>query len=322
MVANLGADCGQWGNVMGAIARQKPQPTKVGFATSRLESPNAVLVVADLLTHQEEFWVLVRGDAHWDNPHCDRGLELEHLQEAKRRKAAIIDIGDLFCAMQGKYDKRSNKSSVRPEHQHGNYLDRLVETAAEYYAPFAHNFVILGQGNHESAILNRHETDLTERLVERLNTLTGSRIVAGGYTGWVRFEFKLSPTHRRTKELWYIHGYGGGGPVTKDMIQASRQMMYVDADILASGHVHDRWSSDYVRIGLTSSGKVLHKDVLYIKCGTYKDEYDDGRGGWHIETGKGPKPVGQWWLRFTKDYRPNNTASSGGVVVERINTVR
>jgi hypothetical protein len=32
---------------------------------------------------------------------------------------------------------------------------------------------------------------------------------------------------------------------------------------------------------------------------TYKEEYGAGEGGWHIETGKPPKPLGAWWLRFT-----------------------
>ena len=83
-----------------------------------------------------EHWCLLRSDAHHDNPKCDQALEKEHLEMALERGASIIDNGDLFCAMQGKYDPRSNKDALRPEHQKGDYLDSLVRTASDFYSPF------------------------------------------------------------------------------------------------------------------------------------------------------------------------------------------
>jgi hypothetical protein len=263
-------------------------------------SPGVARLTVDLPKVSSEFWVLLRSDVHWDNPHCDRKLERRHLDQAKERGAAIFDFGDLFCAMQGKYDKRADKSSIRPEHTAGNYLDRLVETAADYYAPYAHLFAMIGRGNHESSIKIRHETDLTARLIERLNDRTGSKIVAGGYSGWVRFNFNRSATRRCTRNLWYTHGYGGGGPVTKDMIQSNRQQVYVEnADIMVSGHVHQRWCEEAMKIRLTAEGEPERRSLWYVKCSTYKEEYGTGSGGWHVETGKGPRPLGGWWARFT-----------------------
>jgi len=37
---------------------------------------------------------------------------------------------------------------------------------------------------------------------------------------------------------------------------------------------------------------------VQVKLPTYKDEYGKGEGGWHIETGKPPKPLGAYWLRM------------------------
>jgi hypothetical protein len=93
-----------------------------------------------------------------------------HLDLALKRNAPVIDVGDFFCAMQGKYDKRSNKNDIRPEHQKGDYLDALVKTAANYLEPYAPILTMRGWGNHETAMLKNHETDLTERLVERLRS--------------------------------------------------------------------------------------------------------------------------------------------------------
>jgi hypothetical protein len=272
--------------------------TARAFTVTRT-SPGAIKVsVPTRTTVDWEQWFLLRSDVHWDNPKCRRDLELKHLKQAVERGAGIIDAGDLFCAMQGKYDKRSDKSSVLPEHQNGRYLDSLVETAAEYYAPFAHNLILLGKGNHETAIIKNHETDLTARLAERLNTLTGSNIQVGGYTGWVKFAFSYH-TQRVTKNLWYTHGYAGGGPVTKDTIQLHRQMTYVEnADYVMSGHTHDAWQMEYTRLRLTDAGTVERRPCIGIKCSTYKDDYGVGEGGFAVEKGHPPKPLGAWWLRF------------------------
>lgn len=245
-------------------------------------------------------WFLLRTDAHHDNPHTDQNLERKHLREAVERGAGIIDAGDLFCAMQGKYDKRSDKSCLRPEHQCGDYLDALVRTAAEFYEPFAPYWIVMGRGNHESSIKNRHETDLTERTIERIAMKAGTRIPSGGYTGWVRIMLERG-SHRRSLKLWYCHGWGGGGAVTVNMIQAGNRMpMMVDgADVIFTGHVHEAWIAEKVRVGLSDMGVPGHRTLHICQGATYKDEYGDGRGGWHVETGKPPKPAGAWWMKVT-----------------------
>ena len=126
-----------------------------------------------------EQWFLIRADVHHDNPHSDRARE-EAPRTGKERGAGVLSIGDTFCAMQGKYDKRSDKSCLRPEHQHGDYLDRLVTTAADFYEPYAHHLILFGEGNHESAIRKRHETDLLERLAQTLRDRTGAKGARAG----------------------------------------------------------------------------------------------------------------------------------------------
>lgn len=259
--------------------------------------PSVVTVRAEI-SPSRDMLVLLRGDAHHDNPHCNQKLERKHLEQAKERGAGIIDVGDLFCAMQGRYDKRANKSIVRPEHQHGDYLDRLVSTASEFYEPYAHNWIVFGQGNHETAIYERLETNLTERLCERLRDRTKALVVAGGYSGWVRFMFTRGD-RRCSRRLWYFHGSGGGGPVTLDTIQGQRQTAYVEnADVMVTGHTHDSWAIERTKIRLNDAGVVEHRPVWQVKVPTYKDEYGSGVGGWHVQTGKPPKPTGAYWLRF------------------------
>lgn len=248
---------------------------------------------------KDAFWVLLSFDRHHDNPKSDNVMELRHLRQARERNAVIIDGGDLFCAMQGKYDPRSDKRDVKPEHQKGDYLDSLVKTAADFYGPYADLFAIMAPGNHETNISKRHETNLTERLVTMLNDRHGSKIHVGGFSGWVKFQLLLSG-EARVVNLWYHHGYGGDAPVTKGTIQTSRQSVYLpDAHIVATGHTHNEWQFPIPRIRLTNKGKVYHDEQLHLKVPSYKEEYVDGYGGWHIERGGPPKPTGAVWLKMS-----------------------
>ena len=268
-------------------------------------APGTVRVEIDIESLKGwEWWLLLRADAHHDNPHCRRDIELKHLKQAKERNAGIIDIGDLFCAMQGKFDRRGNKRDVHPETwrmvENGTpYRDALMLDAVNFYAPYADNWIMFSPGNHEWSIRDRMETDLTERLTARINERTGTSIQVGNLNGWVQFQFKRGGVKNMPFHLWYHHGYGGGGPVTKDMIQASRQAAYVEgADLMMTGHTHDAWSTDTVKIRLTSSGREERRTVTQLKIPTYKDEYSNVNGGYHHIKGRPPKPLGAYWVRF------------------------
>ena len=246
-----------------------------------------------------EQWFLLSSDRHHDNAHTDQARELKDLRQAQDRSAGIIDVGDLFCAMQGRWDRRADRSALREEYQCGNYLDALVREAVDFYGPFAANFIVIGRGNHETAILKHHETDLTERLCQGLSTSTGEDVPAGGYGGWVVFNFKCTKTRSFRVNLKYWHGSGGGGPVTRGVIRTNRMAVYLpDAHIVATGHTHDQWVVPIARERLARNGEVFIDEQTHVKCGTYKEEYGDGHGGWHIERGGPPKPLGAQWLRF------------------------
>jgi len=248
-----------------------------------------------------EQWFLLTSDRHWDNPKSNWELQKEHMDEALKRGAGIIDCGDFFCAMQGKYDPRSSKDDLRPEHQGSNYLDALVNTAADFMEPYAKNMVMIARGNHEASILKRQETDLIERLVSILNYRTGSSIYNAGYSGFIRFVLTTRKDKRtlgKSLVAHYSHGSGGGGPVTKGVIQTNRRAVYLpDANIVMSGHVHESWRVDLARHRLSTQNRTYHDEQTHILIPTYKEEFQKGYEGWHVERGAPPKPIGAYWLR-------------------------
>jgi hypothetical protein len=238
---------------------------------------------------------LLSSDRHHDNALCDHALERKHLEQAKARKAGVFDFGDLFCAMGGKWDKRADKAQLRDELRHGDYIDALVKYNADFYKPYAENFCLLTPGNHEYSVRKAHETNLTERLAERL----GCRF--GTYAGWVRFMFTINKTKRHSLWLYRHHGYGGGGPVTKGIIQTARQAVYLpDATFVVSGHTHDQWVFPIERARISGEGRPYLDTQWHVKCGGYKDEFTGGEG-WDVERGGPPKPRGAVWLRFFAD---------------------
>lgn len=242
-----------------------------------------------------EEYVLLASDIHYDNPHCNRKLFKKHLDEARERNAPIIMPGDVLCLMQGKYDPRKTQSGLRKEHRVEDYLDAVIETTAKDFDPYKDLIALMGEGNHETSVRTRQGVDMIKRLARELGTFKG------GYRGWVRFIFEHEGGgHRQSKTMWYTHGSGGGGPVTKGVIKSNRAAAMVDgADIIVRGHIHEAWTLDAPKFALSSSHNPYHKSVLHIQCPTYKDEIESGASGWANEKGFPPKPLGGWWLKFT-----------------------
>ena len=246
-----------------------------------------------------DMWAMLSADWHWDNPKCRLDRLERDLQEAQRVGAMVVSAGDLFCAMQGKYDKRSSKDSIRPEHMAGSYLDKLVDTATEFLAPYRDVMGLITLGNHETAIYGRHETCLITRLVERLRMM-GSQCQRGGYNGWIQFVGKSrSGSAQGQYRVYYHHGSGGDSPVTQGLLGMSRVSQYVDADAILSGHIHTRNLSMISRERLSPQGIRKVTETALVRCSTYKDEYAPLEG-FHIEKGRGPRPTERpsYWMKL------------------------
>lgn len=270
-------------------------------ATWRRENDALVVDVPYEANATWEQWVFLRADSHHDSIHCNQNLERRHLEEAKRKNALILDGGDLFLfdAMQGPGDKRSSKRELREEYKTDKYFDALVDHAARFYGHYSANWVLMGLGNHETAVIKYHNTDLTERLCERLRHEFKSPVMKGSYENYVRFDFRGNAT-KRTKVLYHHHGYGGGARVTKGVIDFQRIFVEIPtADFLFMGHIHNENIFTVPCEELTVENNRRKRKRYGIRVAGYKDEH--GKGGWHDERGHGVRPLGGAWIRFFWD---------------------
>lgn len=250
-------------------------------------------------------------DLHWDNKHCDRAALKRDLDEAAEEGAPIVLVGDTFCAMQGKWDKRKDENQLRVEHRGGNYFDKLVDTAAEWFAPYANHIALITYGNHETSILQHHNTDLLQRFHHELTHAGGFRGELGAYAGFLKVSAPVE-TSRVSKVICWNHGNGGGGEVTRGMIDNNRSRGMAYADIYVGGHIHRRNADENVILELDEQHMIIRQRTQwFLRSSTYKKEsgiHEQNLSGFHVEKrGAGERPVGGWWWEFLPSVR-----TSGG----------
>jgi hypothetical protein len=238
-------------------------------------------------------------DIHFDSIYCKRQILTKLLNQAKEQEAGIFIIGDLCDVMQVKGDPRSSKNELRPEYLVEDYIDAVVDDAIEYFAPYRHNIIMVSEGNHETAVSGHHETNVIGRFCKALD------IPHLGYAGYVRFMFRHDKEGRKSGmsslPMWFHHGSGGGGEVTKGVGRAQRELGPVpDARIYVGGHIHRSWRVDDMRVRLTKDGHTTTERTLHCCLPTMKDEFDL-RGGYHIVKGRWPRVIGGLWFRFWYD---------------------
>jgi Icc-related predicted phosphoesterase len=271
---------------------------------------------------KEETRLAILSDLHWDNPKCDRDMLKRHLDYCLKESIPVMVVGDLFCLMQGKGDRRGNKSDILPEHNNAKYLDSIVETAVEWFSPYASILTVIGYGNHETAIIKYQETDLLQRFVDLMNYKNKSNIFTGGYGGWMVIKKEVKSNTSITKTLKYFHGSGGGGIVTKGAINLTRALeTYENMDVFVMGHIHENSSRNDVRDAVQynpgkRSYELIQKEIHLAITGTYKEEYVDGFGGWHVERGAPIKPLGGRILTLTGNITYKGGSESYNLLID------
>ena len=247
-----------------------------------------------------EHLLFVTSDLHIDSVNCNRNRLVDDLTEAKNRNAKILIFGDIFDAMQGRFDPRRSLDELRPEYRRQDYYDFVVKDTARLLAPFAQNIMLLTPGNHETAVLKNASISLIDRLVYSLNMEHGGQVMQGGYGGWVRFLLSRGTQGGRfSVKMKYHHGFGGDSPATKGIGHANRQQVYIkDADIILNGHNHNAYYVPVISETISDAGKLVFHTTHHVRTPGYKQDYGDGSNGWTVEKGMVPKPLGGAFIRL------------------------
>jgi hypothetical protein len=137
-------------------------------------------------------------------------------------------------------------------------------------------------------------------LVSYLNNKTGSRIIHGGYGGWLRIVLRVDGKPHGSINIKYFHGAGGEAPVTRGVIQTNRQAVYLpDADVVVNGHSHNAYWIPITRERVGGKGDHYFDTQHHIRTPGYMMSYGDGTTGWEVTRGGVPKPLGSCFVKIT-----------------------
>jgi predicted phosphodiesterase len=248
----------------------------------------------DFQVYQKDRYFLLISDVHLDSVHCDRVKLKEHLDLALERNAKVFIFGDLLDLMQGKYDPRSNKADLNPKYNTARYIDEVIKDVVEFFTPYKSILAFYSPGNHETSVEKRIEYGIVDKICYQLE------MSQGNYSGYIycRFYAYLEEGTKVPLIIGYHHGYGGGGSVTRDSIQTARKAVYLpDANVVISGHTHDRWIIPITRNRISRYGESIDQQ-WHIKTGTYQNAPKDFNG-YAIEKGLAPKMGAGIWMKYT-----------------------
>jgi len=265
---------------------------------------NVVTLRDDTVKAGWETWVCLMSDVHFDAAKCDLPLVNKHLTLANEREALVLIAGDWFDAMQSKHDPRRSPEDLKAEYAVSSYLDALVKYAADYLGRFNRCKFILALGNHETAVLKNNNTNLMDRLADKLRDKYKIDAVNAGYAGWVRWLFSRGKGARQSFSLYYHHSGGGGNaPVSKGIIQSNRQAAAIRADFVHNGHNHQNYHHAEPQVYLSPSGRQVKSLTHFIRTPGYKigglEAYDEF--GYDIERHPHPLTRGCAFIQFTAD---------------------
>ena len=98
--------------------------------------------------------------------------------------------------------------------------------------------------------------------------------------------------------VFYHRGHNVGAKGTEDVIQTNRKAVYLpDANIVISGHTHDRWIVPITRQRI-SRYKEFVDQQWHIKTGTYLNQPQEFNG-YAVEKGMSPKVGAGIWMHYT-----------------------
>lgn len=263
--------------------------------TAKRLSPELIEVRIPYVSFKEETTFLLASDIHLDNPKCNRKLLLQHLNECRASNGYALFFGDVLCVMQGKRDRRSSKGAIRPEHLGSNYFDLVFRESADLLKPYGDMILMMGDGNHETAVLSNQEVDPLENVI-RLMRSEGAVTEHMGYQGFVRFVFYRGDNECVRRCTLFFHHGTWGGIITKGTMGGGRYAAIApDADLIVNGHNHERSIVAHPCYRISDNGKAWIEQRWHLQTGTYKQEFG-GTGGWAVEKIVMPKSLGGIWL--------------------------
>jgi hypothetical protein len=221
-------------------------------------------------SRSESFRVVLIGDVHLGNRHCDeRTLKMLAQRIVDEPNTYWAGLGD-YCEFINLRDPRFDADEL-PVWMFGaaelsDIAKAEVTRFLDIMGPTREKCLALCSGNHEDTILQHSEHDVYSMICDGLSVPGQEhRLDHRGFLS-LRFGLSSDAKHGGTETIRFFLSHGSGGGSTSSGAAGRMERIATQADnvdVVASGHTH-RWLYDYrtvwrpgVRRGL------VHRDVVH-----------------------------------------------------------
>jgi len=217
----------------------------------------------------------------------------------KKDECYVIGLGDYADLIIRQDSKRFEASGVKKSLQ--SKMDRLLneqkDLVVRTFRPLAEKGKILGLGlgNHEHTIKVRHSYDFLREVCRELGDVPYL-----GYSFFYRLTVERAG-HFRNVMIYGSHGWGSGRKPGSSMNKLVDSVANYDADIILSGHDHQKLGKRYVRIGMTQRGKykMVHRPIILARAGTFLKTCVEGDDTYSSRMGYPPVDLGVVKIEIT-----------------------
>ena len=220
----------------------------------------------------DRFKILPIGDIHYDGKKscstCDSKKLKKFLEKNVDSKTIIIGMGDWFGGIIIKDLKRYKKDTDGAEG--AAILDESVKGLVDIFKPYSKNIVAIGDGNHEESILVQCGTNLTERLIDKLNP----KILYMGYSWLLKLSFNENKARIRPLIIRGHHGWGGGNNSEGgDLTKFAHDVKFWQAQLFLYGHVHKIKANPMEEGIMVGDNRWRTIEKKMVVCGTFQKTY-------------------------------------------------
>ena len=237
----------------------------------------------------DQFWIVPFGDVHKYAPLHSDDYWKRFLDEARELKNAY------FLGMGDYVDLAS--SSERNALKDGRFHDSTIQTIEDLYMQNTRGLVadlefmrgrIIGmiEGNHYGEF--KDGTTTTQQMCRLLDCKYL------GVSAFIRLSFQYA-NRRKSIDIWAHHGKGAARLIGGSLNTVQQMGEQAEADIYCMGHDHKKSAGTTSKLVLSRGGgsvKVVHRQQLYVRTGSFLRGYVDGKQSYVADMGLNPTDLG------------------------------
>lgn len=216
----------------------------------------------------KSFRIYAGGDEHGGIKHCAETEIKEFVYTVQHdpfcRWVGMGDKGEFITPSDPRWDSKVVTDWLHDD----NIAEDLTKWYCGLYDPIADDCEGLLEGNHEYAIKKYSHVDVQKNICERL------KVDDIGYSAFLRFTFRRRASNEaHTIVAFFTHGSGWAITKGAKLNRLQRLMDSFEANIYATGHMHELITDSKPYLTLDAAGRIRQKKKVGAVTGCFFKTY-------------------------------------------------